>query len=158
MLGCHDFCGYYDWTFGYVRKQFGTEALRDLWAQAIGQDSQRHYEEAGCREGLVGLVKVWNRTGVDEQCDWTFTLDEEHNILRWDMRQCPSKGFLLSHDCNADEDYCDHCMGWIIPLLARIGIEVIGHEHNHVGQCWAEMSVSDKKHVSLDLKPRSVCA
>jgi len=152
MLGCHDFCGYYDWTFGYVRKRFGTEALSDLWAEAVGRDSQRHYEDAGRQDALAGLVRVWNQTGIEEHCDWTFTLDEARNVLRWDMRQCPSKGFLLSNDCNADEDYCDHCMGWIIPLLTRIGIKVTGHEHNHLGQCWAEMSVSDREYAHLNLK------
>jgi len=151
MLGCHDFCGYYDWTFGYVRSRFGVKALRDLWAETIGRDSQRHYEEAGRRAGLAGLAREWNRTGIDEQCDWTFTLDEDRNVLRWDMRQCPSRGYLLTHDLQASEDYCDHCMGWIIPLLARIGIEVTGHEHNHFGQCWGEMSVRGKAHESLDL-------
>jgi len=152
MLGCHDFCGYYDWTFGYVRSRFGDEALMGLWAEAIGRDSQRHYEEAGRREGLAGLAKAWNQTGIDEHCEWSLTLDEKNNFLRWDMRQCPSKGFLLSNDCNADEDYCDHCMGWIIPLLARIGMEVTGHEHNHVGQCWAEISVRGKGREFPDLK------
>jgi len=150
MLGCHDFCGYYDWTFAFVRRHFGTEALRAMWAEAIGRDAQRHYEQAGGEAGLAGLARVWERTGADEACDWTFTLDEQRNVLRWDMRQCPSKGFLLDNDCHADQDYCDHCMGWIIPLLARIGIEVTGHEHNHVGQCWGEMSVSGKTHASLD--------
>ncbi len=150
MLGCHEFCGYYDWTFHYIRRRFGAEAVRAFWAEAIGGDSQRHYEEAGRRDGLAGLHRTWIRTGADEHCDWTFTLDEDRNVLRWDMRKCPSKGFLLGNDLNADEDYCDHCMGWIIPLLNRIGIEVTGHEHNHCGQCWGEMSVRGRPHQPLD--------
>ena len=39
MLGCHDFCGYYDWTFAHVVKNFGNDALRDLWSEAIGADA-----------------------------------------------------------------------------------------------------------------------
>ena len=27
MLGCQDFCGYYDWTFHYMRRHFGQEAI-----------------------------------------------------------------------------------------------------------------------------------
>jgi hypothetical protein len=46
MLGCHDFCGYYDWTFAHVVQHFGNEALRDLWSNAIGADAQRHYLQA----------------------------------------------------------------------------------------------------------------
>ena len=149
MLGCHDFCGYYDWTFSHVRENFGDDALHRLWSQAIGEDSQRAYLEAARSAGLRGLLEVWTKTGQDEQCDWTFTLDAQRNVLRWDMRRCPSKGFLLEHDLNADEDYCDHCIGWIAPLLAKAGIEVAAHEHNHRGQCWAELRVRGKAYAPL---------
>ena len=143
MLGCHEFCGYYEWTFHYVRRQWGLQAVARLWAEAIGRDSQRHYADAGRESGLRGLYRTWVKTGEDEVCDWTFTLDEGRNILRWDMRQCPSKGFLIKHDLNADEDYCDHCMGWMVPLLNEIGVEVREHEHNHLGQCWGTMKMRD---------------
>lgn len=139
MLGCHDFCGYYEWTFHYLRSRFGEAALAQYWAEAIAADSQQHYLDAARKEGLRGLHKTWAQTGVDEECDWTVTLDEPGNLLRLDMRECPSKGFLLGHDLNADEDYCDHCMGWIGPALYSIGAEVAAHEHNHCGQCWWEV-------------------
>lgn len=144
MLGCQDFCGYYDWTFAHLRQTYGEDELRQYWSRAIAGEAQAHYGLAAARAGLKGLFDVWQRTGVDEQCDWTFTLDEERNTLRWDMRECPSKGFLLANDLHTDEDYCDHCMGWMIPLLNRCGVEVGAHEHNHCGQCWGEMHVRDR--------------
>ena len=122
MLGCQDFCGYYEWTFHYVRFHWGQEAIQRLWAEAIGGDSQQHYSESASHAGLRGLYQTWTKTGVEECCDWTFTLDETRNILRSDMRECPSKGFLIQHDLNADEDYCDHCMGWTIPALAKLAL------------------------------------
>jgi hypothetical protein len=144
MLGCHEFCGYYEWTFHYMRRMFGQQSVRDLWAEAIGADSQRHYADAGLEGGLRGLLRVWVKTGEEEACDWTFTLDEEKNVLRWDMRRCPSKGFLIETDRNADEDYCDHCAGWVIPLMESIGGEMVVHEHNHCGQCWGVMRMKDR--------------
>lgn len=144
MLGCHDFCGHYEWTFHYLRQRWGQEAVRQYWTQAIAGESQRHYTEAGQRAGLRGLYNTWTRTGEDESCDWTFKLDEQQNFLRWDMRACPSKGFLLGNDLNADEDYCDHCMGWVMPLVEALGMEIVAHEHNHCGQCWGLMRVADR--------------
>ena len=152
MLGCQDFCGYYDWTFRYVARHHGAEAVQRLWADAIGGEAQAHYAQAAREQGLRGLYNTWTKTGQDEHCDWTFTLDEERNVLRWDMRDCPSKGFLLDNNLNACEDYCDHCMGWVIPLLDQVGVEVTGHEHNHCGQCWGEMSVKGLPHQALDLR------
>lgn len=151
MLGCQDFCGHYDWTFHYIRRRFGQQAVIDLWADAIGHDSQRHYEKAGAAEGLRGLYHTWVQTGEDEKCDWTFTLDESKNVLRLDMRECPSKGFLIKNDLNADEDYCDHCAGWTGPMLEKVGMEIASHEHNHAGQCWWEMRRKDTPFTPLNL-------
>jgi hypothetical protein len=118
---------------------------------AIGGDSQRHYSDPAAKSGLRALYETWVNTGNDEHCDWTFTLDEEKNILRWDMRECPSKGFLIQNDLNADEDYCNHCMGWIIPMLEGIGAEIVAHEHNHCGQCWAAMRMKNRPSQPLEL-------
>jgi hypothetical protein len=144
MLGCHDFCGHYEWTFHYLRRRWGQEAVRHYWAEAIGGESQSHYTEAGKLAGLRGLYNTWTKTGQDESCDWTFTLDEERNFLRWDMRACPSKGFLLANDLNADEDYCDHCLGWTKPLVEALGMKIVDYEHNHLGQCCGMMCVADR--------------
>lgn len=151
MLGCHDFCGYYEWTFHYLRRRFGETALNEYWADAIAADSQQHYLDAARQEGLRGLYKTWAQTGEDEKCDWTVTLDEPNNLLRLDMRECPSKGFLLGNDLNADEDYCDHCIGWIGPALHQIGAEVVAHEHNHCGQCWWEIRNVRKDQPPVDV-------
>jgi hypothetical protein len=151
MLGCHDFCGHYEWTFHYVRRRWGQAAIARLWAEAIGGESQRHYADAAQRAGLRGLYETWTKTGEDECCDWTFTLDEPRNVLRCDMRACPSKGFLIQNDLNADEDYCDHCLGWIGPLLDHVGAEVLEHEHNHCGQCWMTIRMKDRPSEPLDL-------
>jgi hypothetical protein len=156
MLGCQDFCGYYEWTFHFVRRNWGQAGVESLWREAIGGESQRHYADAAAESGLRGLCRTWGGTGEDEHCDWTFTLDEDKNVLRWDMRECPSKGFLIGHDLNADEDYCNHCMGWIIPMLESVGAEIVEHEHNHCGQCWATMRMKDRPsgplHVERDIR------
>lgn len=57
------------------------------------------------------------------------------DFVRIDMHDCPSKGFLLRNGLRQHPDYCDHCIGWIGPLMKDAGY-VIHHEHNHCGQCW----------------------
>ncbi len=151
MLGCQDFCGYYEWTFHYLRRTFGQQAVEKYWAEAIGSDSQQHYLQLGREYGLRGLSQAWEKTGQEERCDWTIMLDEEKNMLRIDMFDCPSKGFLLKNNLNADEDYCDHCIGWIGPALTQIGAEVSSHEHNHCGQCWWEMRLKNRDSQPLEV-------
>lgn len=152
MLGCHDFCGHYEWTFHYVRRRWGRKAVEKLWAEAIGGEAQQHYTDAARQAGLEGLYRVWVQTTEDEGLDCTFTVDAQRNILRWDIRRCTSKGFLMENDLNADEDYCDHCMGWVIPLLEGVGVEIVEHEHNHRGQCWATMRMKDRRSEPLEVE------
>jgi len=77
---------------------------------------------------------------------WTHTLTEEaagyvataaNDVFRVDMHESPSKGFLLRNGLEQYHDYCDHCMGWIGPVMKEAGFHV-NHEHNHCGKCWWE--------------------
>lgn len=54
------------------------------------------------------------------------------------MTDCPSRGFLLRNGISFSKDYCDHCIGWIGPLMKKAGYTV-HHAHNHCGQCYWEM-------------------
>ena len=62
----------------------------DYWAEAIGRESQQHFADAAMQAGLAGPTVPGS--GGREEVQLTFSLDEDKNILRWDMRQCPSKG------------------------------------------------------------------
>jgi hypothetical protein len=151
MLGCQDFCGHYEWTFHYLRRRWGQAAIIRYWAEAIGGESQRHYADAVLKNGLRGLYDQYAATGEDEHCDWMYTFDESKNFLRCDMRECPSNGFLTKNDLNADEDYCDHCQNWEIPLMKSVGIEVVENEHNHCGQCWTVYRMAVRPQEPIDV-------
>jgi hypothetical protein len=72
-----------------------------------------------------------------------YTLEKTDDYFRIDMFDCPSKGYLIRHELEAYHDYCEHCMGWIGPLLDASGFAV-DHEHNHQGQCYWEMHHSEE--------------
>jgi len=141
VLGVYDFCGHYDWTFEWLRKRGGEPLVRQFWDEAIHQDSQRHAAELIAKKGIVGMQEYWGHTLSDEAAGYHITATEK--LFRIDMHDCPSKGFLLRNGLGHYPDYCDHCMGWIGPLLKRAGY-VVDHQHNHRGQCWWEIrSVTD---------------
>ena len=54
------------------------------------------------------------------------------------MYACPSLGQLFRTGQRVYHDYCQHCMGWIGPIMECCGY-LVDHEHNHAGQCWWEM-------------------
>jgi hypothetical protein len=138
MIGAYDFCGHYEWTFAWLERQGGPKLVREYWAKAIGEDSQRHARELIFREGFEGMAKYWGHTLADESPDQGYAITRTPEVFRIDMHDCPSKGFLLRNGLEQYRDYCDHCMGWIGPLMRDAGY-VIDHEHNHCGQCWWEI-------------------
>ena len=142
MIGCYDFCGHYEWTFEWLRQRGDHELVRAYWDEAIHRDSQRHARELILARGIAGMREYWGPTLEDEGAVCRSTVTDE--VFRMDMHECPSKGFLLRNDLEQYGDYCDHCMGWIGPLMREAGFS-IDHEHNHRGQCWWEIRAADSK-------------
>ena len=136
MIGVYDFCGHYDWTFEWLRQTGGEALVRQYWNEAVHQDSQRHASELIQQQGLAGMAAYWGHTLKHEGAGYDTAATER--MFRIDMHACPSKGFLLRNGLSAYHDYCDHCMGWIGPMLKQAGF-VVDHQHNHCGQCWWEM-------------------
>lgn len=136
MIGCYDFCGHYEWTFGWLEDLGGHELVREYWLEAISRDSQQHADALIVEFGIEGMRRYWVHTLEEEAADHVMTMRDD--VYRIDMHQCPSKGFLIRNGLEQYRDYCDHCMGWIGPLMQKAGF-VVDHEHNHCGQCWWEM-------------------
>ena len=136
MIGVYDFCGHYEWTFAWMEQRGGKALLREYWDEAIHQDSQRHASALILEKGIEGMKAYWGHTLAQEGGGYKTTASEK--AIRLDIHDCPSKGFLLRNRLEQHPDYCDHCIGWIGPLLKRAGF-TIDHQHNHCGQCWWEM-------------------
>jgi hypothetical protein len=136
MIGCYDFCGHYEWTFAWLEEQGGHDLVRDYWTDAIAQDSQRHARALISGQGIEGMKQYWTHTLAEEAAGYVNTVTD--HVYRIDMHDCPSKGFLIHNGLVQYRDYCDHCMGWIGPVMKEAGF-VVDHEHNHQGQCWWEM-------------------
>jgi len=138
MIGCYDFCAHYEWTFAWFERTGGDALVREYLNEAISRDSQRHARELIQKEGFEGMAKYWGHTLVEESPSLGFSITQKPDVFRVDMHDCPSKGFLIRNGLEQYRDYCDHCMGWIGPMLKEAGY-VVDHEHNHCGQCWWEL-------------------
>jgi len=147
MIGCYDFCGHYEWTFSWIESKGNHELLKQYWEEAIGGDSQSHARSLIIPQGLAGMKLYWKHTLDEEAAGYAFTSDEK--CFRIDIHSCPSKGFLLRNDLHQHADYCDHCMGWIGPMMKDAGY-VVDHQHNHQGRCWWEFRRNNDKTMPSD--------
>ncbi len=66
MLGTYDFCGHYDWTFEWLRREGGEPLMRWYWEEAIGGDSQRHAAALIVEKGFAGMKEYWSHTLAEE--------------------------------------------------------------------------------------------
>ncbi len=135
MIGCYDFCGHYEWTFGWLERRGGEVLVKAYWETAISHDASRQARELIIPHGIAGMREYWRHTLEEEAAGYDLTSDA--TCFRIDMHACPSKGFLLRNGLQQHGDYCDHCIGWIGPVMEDAGF-VVDHEHNHRGQCWWE--------------------
>lgn len=136
MIGCAEFILGYDWTFEYLRRTYGEDAVRRYWRECISLDSQRHARELIIGRGFDGMEEYWGHTLAEEEAGYTSVRTDE--AFRIDMYACPSQGLLKERGQAHYHDYCEHCMGWLEPLLRETGF-VIHHAHNHNCQCYWEI-------------------
>lgn len=135
MIGCYDFCGHYDWTFAWLHQKGGDALLWEYWEQAIARDSQSHAARLIKEKGFAGMEEYWGHTLEDEAPEGGYKAWREGESFNIEMVRCPSRGFLLDNKLEFSGDYCDHCIGWIGPVMAASGF-TIKHAHNHQGQCY----------------------
>ncbi len=135
MLGVNDFIGYYDWTFEFIRRNYGEEALKRYWHQAIAKHAIKELYDTIEQDEVLAMIRHWAYSAIGEECDAHICFSRDY--FRYDMHSCPSLGFLIKANRHFYHDYCSHCMGWIKPMMQKAGWRV-WHEHNHRGQCWWE--------------------
>ena len=140
MLGAYDFCGHYEWTFDWLDREGGHDLVLAYWDEAIHRDSQQHAARLILEKGFVGMKEYWGHTLAEEAASYAVSATDR--VFRIDMQECPSKGFLIRNNLYQYPDYCDHCLGWIGPLLKKAGY-VVDHQHNHRGRCWWEIRRAD---------------
>jgi len=140
MLGCYDFNGHYDWTFEWFRKKGGEELTERYWVEAIADDCQSHAGAMIKAGGFEGMKKYWGFSLEEEGAGCHMSSGED--FFRIDMSECPSLGILLRNKIKFYHDYCEHCVGWVAPVVGRAGF-VVYSEHDHGGRCYWEFRRKD---------------
>ena len=69
--------------------------------------------------GIEGMKRYWAHTLEEEAAVYVNTFTDD--VYRIDMHDCPSKGFLIRNGLVQYRDYCDHCMGWVGPVMQKAG-------------------------------------
>ena len=70
--------------------------------------------------GIKACAEYWARILKEENCEGRLMLTDDYFEFRMD--RCPSLAKVLDNDAAPCELYCDHCMGWVQPVMEASGL------------------------------------
>jgi hypothetical protein len=121
MIPSDHFTRFYNEVFKFLETR-GEDALEAYWL-AISENQDRHTMDLFRNKGLAGMSEYWDHIRIEENCDMDIALYGDRLELR--MNACPSLGKVLDNDATAMDRYCDHCAGWIGPIMDKLGYHLV---------------------------------
>lgn len=118
MIPSDHFVMLYNEIFKFLVKQ-GPDALDRYYERVAARQGNFTLDEYR-RKGLKGVYDYYCRIRREENCDLDLRLTED--CLRLKMNRCPSLAKALESDAGACPVYCDHCPGWCLRVMARVGL------------------------------------
>jgi len=69
------------------------------------------------------MYKYWEHIRIEENCDMAH--DVTDRCYHFEFFSCPSLSKALDNDAEACPKYCNHCPGWILPLMTKAGVYAV---------------------------------
>jgi hypothetical protein len=121
MIPSDHFVRFYNEVFKALEAQ-GVECLVAYWRE-LGRLQSIELADRFKKGGLQAALEYWNRIIVEENCH--ATLKNHGDWIELTMSRCPSLSKALDNDAAPCELYCDHCMGWIEPVMGACGLYAV---------------------------------
>ena len=115
MIPSDHFVRFYNEVFKFLDTKNG---LEDYYME-ISRHQERHCLECFMEKGLKGMEEYWGTIKVEENCLCTSWIEDD--IRYSHMSRCPSLSKVLDCDAEPCAKYCDHCAGWVLPLMTKCG-------------------------------------
>ena len=119
MIPSDHFVRFYNEVFKFLDEK---NDLEEYYSH-ISTHQEFHCLELFKKRGLQGVYDYYLKIRKEENCD--LNLDFRGHELTFFMRKCPSLSKALNNDAGVCPKYCDHCNGWLAPLLVKAGLYMI---------------------------------
>ena len=155
MLPSDHFVRFYNEVFKFLEEQ-GEGHLEEYWLE-ISRHQERHCLELFREKSLKGMHEYWEHIRIEENCDLTSELSEDcrHSV----MNKCPSLTKVLDNDATPSKRYCEHCPGWVGPLLRKSGhyyITAPGEPDEPRCESWIFVDKSKAKAKAQELRDQGI--
>ena len=117
MFPSDQFVRFYNEVFKFIAAK-GKDELEKYY-ERVSKNQEYHCLDLFCKKGLQGMYEYWEHIRIEENCDMEIFLEPE--CFHSKMAVCPSLTKVTDNDGGACPKYCDHCPGWILPLMTKAG-------------------------------------
>lgn len=121
MIPSDHFVRFYNEVFKTLEAK-GRSHLEAYWRE-LGRVQSRELAARFRAGGLQACHDYWKRILKEEDCKGRLTLTGDYFELRMD--RCPSLSKVLDNDASPSPLYCDHCAGWIEPVIRAAGLHLV---------------------------------
>jgi len=121
MIPSDHFTRFYNEVFKFLESQ-GQEHL-DAYFLEISRNQENHILELIRTQGFAGMYRYWSVIRDEENCELDLSHDDDKFELR--MHLCPSLTKAKDNDAARWDRYCDHCAGWIGPIMDKTGYHLV---------------------------------
>lgn len=117
MIPSDHFVRFYNEVFKFIVAKGGNEIGK--YYDRISQNQEYHCLSLFKEKGLRGMFEYWEHIRIEENCDMVNHLDED--CYSFEFFSCPSLSKAVDNDAGPCPEYCNHCPGWILPLMTKTG-------------------------------------
>ena len=117
MIPSDHFVRFYNEVFKFIVAKGGNEI--DKYYDRISKNQEYHCLSLFKEKGLRGMFEYWEHIKIEENCDMVNHLDED--CYSFEFFSCPSLSKAVDNDADPCPEYCNHCPGWILPLMTKTG-------------------------------------
>ena len=121
MIPSDHFVRFYNEVFKMLAEK-GHEHLVAYWRE-LGRLQGLELAETFRTQGIRGCYDYWQRILKEENCEGDLKLTDDYFEFR--MNRCPSLSKVLDNDASPCPLYCDHCMGWVEPVMEAAGLYAV---------------------------------
>jgi hypothetical protein len=118
MIPSDHFVRFYNEVFKALEAR-GHECLVAYW-QELGRLQSVELVDRFRAGGLKAALEYWKRTLIEENCE--VSIADHGNYIEFHIGRCPSLSKVLDNDATPCKFYCDHCAGWVGPVMKASGL------------------------------------
>ena len=121
MFPSDHFVLFYNEVFKYISAKGKAEL--EKYYDRVSRNQEYHCLDLFREKGLQGMYEYWEHIRIEENCDMINRLEDD--CYSFEFFSCPSLSKSLDSDAGACPEYCNHCPGWILPIMTKAGFYAV---------------------------------